>query len=441
MMRDTSLIALAESLVAYGTRRGADQVEVAIRSGSNFSAQVREGELETLVEAGFREASVKLIVDQKVATEASSDLSKETLNGLIDNGIGRARLSGADAFAGLPELEKVTVRPEALGIFDEAVAEMSPESKIAAARRAEAVCLSDKRIRRSMGSRFGTSVETLYLANSNGFSDAFAQTACSNGVYLQVGEPDNLISEGKYDYSRNLAGLMSPAEIGAEAISRSTRLIGARKVPTQSVPVVLESEMTAELLRFLASCLEGRSVYRKQSFLADRIGDRVAGTNVNVWDDGLMPGAPGAKPFDREGVPLRKTAVIEKGVLKSYLLDSYSGRKLGMKPTGNASGPNNLYLSAGDTSPADIVGSVDKGLLLTGTIGFGAVPTTGDISRGAFGIWIEGGEPAYPVAGVTIGANLGTLLQQVEMIGNDLDHRRYVNGPTIKVAEMTVGGT
>ena len=153
-----------------------------------------------------------------------------------------------------------------------------------------------------------------------------------------------------------------------------------------------------------------------------------------------MPGVPGAKTFDGEGVPPRKTTVIDKGVLKNYLMDTYEARKLEMKSTGNASGPNNLYLAAGKSSPDDIIKSVDKGLLLTGTIGQGLVPTTGDISRGAFGMWIENGEVTYPVAEITISGNLGQILKEIEMVGNDLEFKRSINGPTIKIKEMTVGG-
>ncbi|MBN1561239.1 TldD/PmbA family protein, partial [candidate division KSB1 bacterium] len=157
-------------------------------------------------------------------------------------------------------------------------------------------------------------------------------------------------------------------------------------------------------------------------------------------DDGLIPAAVGTRPFDSEGVPTRKTAVINQGVLQNFLLDTYAARKLGAKSTGNAAGANNLYLVAGQESPESIIRSVDKGLLLTDTIGFGLVPVTGDISRGAFGLWIENGEPAYPVAEITISGNLATILNEIDMIGNDLEFNNSIVGPTIKVREMTIGG-
>ena len=151
-------------------------------------------------------------------------------------------------------------------------------------------------------------------------------------------------------------------------------------------------------------------------------------------------GRESLEPFDEEGVPPRKTTVIDKGILKNYLMDTYAARKLKMRSTGNASGPNNMYLIAGKSSPDEIIKSVDKGLLLTGTIGQGLVPTTGDISRGAFGMWIENGEVTFPVAEITISGNLGQILREIEMVGNDLEYKRSINGPTIKIKEMTVGG-
>ncbi len=233
---------------------------------------------------------------------------------------------------------------------------------------------------------------------------------------------------------------MKPEAIAREAVHRVTRLIGARKIKTQNVPVVLEPQMTASLLGFFCGCIMGSGVYLKQTFLADKLGQKVGNKNAHIVDDGLMPGVPGAKPFDGEGVPIQKTVILEEGFLKNFLLDTYSARKLQMTSTGHASGPNNVYLIPGDKTPEEIVSSVDSGFLLTGTIGHGTVPTTGDISWGAFGLWIEKGEVAYPVAEVTISGNLGRILNEIEMVGNDLEFKRSINGPTIKIQEMTIGG-
>jgi len=439
-MSEQNLSQLAEELVAFGQKNGASQVEVSISQGNNFSVDVREGEIEKLTEAVSKNLGLRVFVEGKMARASSSDMTKETLNKLILNAIQRAKLSSTDPLAGLPEKEPLTIDVASLKIYDPAILEMAPEKKIAAAKEVEAICLGDKRVNKSFGSTFSTYVGERFLANSNGFSASFKRTSCSNGVYLQAGKDQNLFDEGWSDSSVNLAGLESPETIAKKAVHRVTRLIGGRKVESQNVPVVFEQPMTANLLNFFATCVRGNNVYLKQSFLAGKIGEKVGNDLINIIDDGLKPGAPGTELFDGEGVPLRKTVVVENGVLKNYLLDTYAARKLGMKTTGNSGGPNNLYLAAGTSTPAQIIKSVDKGLFLTGTIGFGLVATTGDISRGAFGIWIEKGELTYPVSEITISGNLGQLLHGIQMIGNDLEFKDSITGPTIKVAEMTVGG-
>ena len=174
--------------------------------------------------------------------------------------------------------------------------------------------------------------------------------------------------------------------------------------------------------------------------MVDKLGEKIANSLVNITDDPHIAGALGSRPYDGEGVPTRKKSIVGDGVLKSYMLDTYSGRKLKMHSTGNASGPGNFYLHAGTHTPQEIIKSVDKGLLLTKTIGQGTVATTGDISKGAFGLWIEKGEIVFPVAEITISGNLGKMLNSIEMIGNDLTFDRSITGPTIKIGEMTISG-
>jgi len=438
--RIDNLLKLAENTVAYGRKKGANQIEVLISEGNEFSVDVREGNIERLVEAASKELSLKVIVDQKTASASSSDLSEDTLRRLVENAVERARLASADPNSILPEKVDVTTDGIKLRLFDPKIPELTPEYKILAAKQTEKICLADPRVRKSYGASFGSTVGGVHLVNSNGFSGSYSRSGCSCGVYLQAGEGDNLIDEGWFDSSIHIDSLMNPEALAKKAVHRVTRLIGARKIDTQNVPVVFEQPMTDELLGFLYRCVAGNGIYLRQSFLADKLNTKIGNERITVVDDGLIPGAPGSRPFDREGVPTRKTVVIEKGILRNYLLDTYSARKLRTQSTGNASGANNFHMEAGTSTPDDIVRTVDKGLFLTGTIGFGLVPTTGDISRGAFGLWIEKGEIAFPVAEITISGNLGQILNNVELVGNDLEFKRPITGPTIKVAEMTIGG-
>lgn len=438
---DKQLHKLAEKIVKYGKSNGADQVQVSIGSGREFSVDVLEGEIEQLSQAGSKSLSLKVIVDNKVATASSSDLSDETLHHLVKNAVKRAEYSSPDPFALLPDSEEIKSNIEKLNLYDPALEGVAPEKKIAAAKELEKICVGRKGVKMSVGSSFGTNIGEYILYNSNGFGSGYDYSSCYCGIGLQSGEGDHLFETGWWDSSRSFDKLWNIEDIADKAVHRVTRLIGAKKIATQKVPIVLEPPMTSSILGFLAGCVSGSAVYQKRTFLADKLGETIAAKNINIIDDGLIPGAPGSSPFDREGVPTRRTQVIKDGELRNFLLDTYSARKLGMKSTGNAGGTNNFYLEKGDHTPEEIIKSVDKGMLLVQTIGQGTVPTTGDISKGAFGIWIENGELSYPVAEVTISGNLGSLLKDIEMVGNDLEMRRSVAGPTIKIAEMTISGT
>ena len=252
-----------------------------------------------------------------------------------------------------------------------------------------------------------------------------------------------------YSTQRKFALLEAPEAVGRRAAERALRRLGARKIATREVPVVFDPEISATLLRHLSSALSGYSLYKGASFLAGKLGERIASELVSVVDDGTIPGALGSKPFDGEGLPVGKRRVVERGILKSYLLDTYSGRKLGLPSTGNASrsigeppgvSPTNFFLAAGSHSPEEIVASVEEGLYVTELIGFGVNLITGDYSRGAVGLWIEKGKLTYPVEEITIAGNLKEMLGNIEMVGNDLELRGRIAAPTIKISRMTVAG-
>jgi PmbA protein len=232
--------------------------------------------------------------------------------------------------------------------------------------------------------------------------------------------------------------------VAKRAVERTVRQLNPKKIKTKNVPVIFEPTMTSWVLGFLFSCVAGTSVYQKASFLADKLGRKIGAGSLTVIDDALIPGLMGSRPFDSDGLPGRRTVVVEKGVLKNFLCNVYAARRLRLKSTGNADGggvgPNNFYLAAGTRTPEQIIASTKEGLFLTRTLGHGLNSVTGDISRGAFGLWIENGEIAYPVSEITISGNLGTLLEGIEMVGNDLEFLGAIAGPTIKVAEMTVAG-
>ncbi|ROL61616.1 TldD/PmbA family protein [Bacteroidetes/Chlorobi group bacterium ChocPot_Mid] len=440
-MRSENLRNLAEKFVEKAKKLGASECQVSIGSDTNFEVQILNQEIEKLNQAGSKSVSFKVIVDSKVAYASSSDFNEGTLERLMQNAIARAKLTSADQFSGLPELEKVTVDVDSLGLFDRRIIELEAERKIDFAKKLEQIGLSNKQIKVSVGSSYSTNYGETVIANTNGFSGSYQYTYCSAGAGFQSGDGNNLVEDYWYETSLNLDGMKSAEEIANMAVTRVIRMIGGQKVKSQVVPVVFEPTMTSTLLGFLASCVNGNSIYMKRSFLAGKLGEQIAGANINIIDDGLMPGKLGTKPFDSEGVPTRRTPIVENGVLKNYLLNTYSAKKLKLKSTGNAGGANNFYLEQGKYSQEEIIKSVKNGLLLTRTIGQGTMPTTGDISKGAYGMWIENGELTIPVSEITFSGNLGDMLKNISMIGNDNDFRRSVSGPTIKIENVSLSGS
>jgi PmbA protein len=435
---------LAESLVIFGKAQGADETEVSIVEGTEFNVDVRYGKIENLVEAGSRYLGIKVIKEKKTACATSSDLSKDSLKRLMKNAVHRAEFANRDEYAGLPPLKQGTFDQSALAIFDPEISELNPQRKIALATETERIALSDTRITNSLGASFETNEIKTYLANSLGFKDTYKETVFSLGVAVQAGETDNKVEDSWSSSERHIKELDPPEKVAQKAVARTVRQLHPRKIQTQNVPVIFEPPMTSWLLGFLFSCISGMAVYQRLSFLADKLGKKVGNENITVFDDGRMRGKLGTRPFDSEGVSTGQTTVIDKGMLINFLCNIYSARKLKLRSTGNADGagvgPNNFYLQAGETPPEAIIRSMDKGLILIRTIGHGLNPVTGDISRGAFGLWLENGEIAYPVSEITIAGNLGTILNQIDMVGNDLEFRGPVSGPTLRIQGFTIAG-
>jgi len=438
---------LAESLVEYARKCGAGEAEVSIVDGYEFNVDVRKGRIETLVEAGSRSAGVRIIKDKKTAYASSSDLDPATLRRLVRNAVRRAELGSPDEFATLAPLSEERVDAAALNLYDPAVAGLDSKAKIDLALRTERAALRDRRITNSYGATFSSNEIRSVLALTNGFIGEYEQTYCGLGVGLQAGGTDDRVEDSWSSSKRHFKDLETPEEIARKAVERTVRQLHPRKVATQNVPVLFEPTQTSWLLGFLFGCVTGTAVYQKATFLEGRLGRRIGNDRITVIDDALMPGALGSHPFDSDGLPCRRTVVVEKGLLKSYLCNYYAARKLGLQSTGSADGsgvgPANFYLQPGAQAmpAADIVAGTKKGLLLIRTIGHGLNAVTGDISRGAFGLWIEDGRIAYPVSEITISGNLGRILESVEAVGTDLDFNSSITGPTIKVAEMTVAGS
>jgi PmbA protein len=333
---------------------------------------------------------------------------------------------------------------------------LSGPERIEWARRAEAAAVAaDVRITNSDGGSFDAATGRKVLANSRGFVGSYRTSyAGVSAAPLAVDVNGTMQRDGWWSSARSFALLESPEAVGAEAARRTLRRLGARRVSTQKVPIVFAPEVARSLIGSLFEAASGDSIWRHASFLAGKLGEEIAAPSLTLIDDNTMMlpsgvGGFGTSPFDGEGLPSRRTVVVENGLLRNYLLNTYTARKLGMKSTHNASrglagtpgiGCGNLYLEPGTLTPEQIIGDIPAGLYVTSLMGFGTNIVTGDYSRGATGLWIENGELTHAVEEITIAGNLGEMLRNVTAIGNDLVFRGSVASPSLRIDGMTIAG-
>jgi PmbA protein len=450
MPSDGALTEMARDIVRGAQAAGASGAECTIAEGDEFTANVRMRELENLKEAGSRGAGLRILIGRRTGASYTSDLSAEGVETLVKSAIELAEVTTEDPHAGLPEPEDLGAIPGDLGLYSADVETLETPFRIDAAKRAEAAALdADPRISNSEGASFDSHVGRRIFANSLGFAGEYRSSYCSIAVVPVARDGESMERDYWHTMARGFAGLEAPEEVGRIAAHRALRRLNPVKVETQRVPVVFEPRTARTLLDNLFEAVHGMSIYRQESFLAGKLGEKVASENLTVIDDGTLAGLFGTSPFDDEGVPSRRTAVIERGVLKSYLLNSYAARKLGMKTTGNAArglagnagiGHGNFYAEKGVQTPEEILAGIANGFYVTELMGFGVNIVTGDYSRGATGLWIRNGELAFPVSEVTIAGNLKDMLLGLEAAGSDLEFRGSVAAPTLKIGEMTVAG-
>jgi PmbA protein len=441
---------LARDALAMAKARGASQGDVVMVEGDSFFVTVRLGEVEKISQAQEKRLGLRLFSGNSSASASTSDISRQAIERLVDDTMSMARATAQDPFSGLPDASLLARDLPDMDLFDDRARSVSVDEKIAIALAAEKTALEfDPRITNSEGAEFSNQTGRVIYASSQGFCGEYHGSTFGHSVAPVASQNGSMQRDYWYSSNRKFARLDSAQSVGKKAAQRVLRRLGARKIKTCEVPVVFDPDMAASLLRNLSSALSGYSLYKGASFLNGQLGNKIASELMTVWDDGTIPGALGSKPFDSEGLPITRKAVIENGVLLSYLLDTYSAKKLNMASTGNASrsigeppgvAPTNFYLAPGPHTPDAIIASVKQGLYLTETIGFGVNLVTGDYSRGAAGIWIENGELTFPVEEVTIAGNLKDMFQNIEMVGNDLEMRGRVAAPTLKISQMTVAG-
>jgi PmbA protein len=445
------LKSLAVEVVSRALAAGATDAEAGVSEGDEFSVTVRMGEVETLQESGSRGLGLKVYVGQRSAAASTSDLTPDGIAQLVAGAMALAKVTEEDPFAGLADASDFGQFEGDLGLYFEDVYSLPAVERIERARRAEAAALAyDPRITNSQGGSFDAATGRRVLANSRGFLGDYRTSYCGLSAAPLASDATGAMQRDFWSSSaRRIADLEDPESIGQEAARRALRRLGARRVPTQQVPIVFAPEVARSLIGHLFEAASGDSIWRSASFLAGELGKTVAAPGITLIDDHTMilpngVGGFGTSPFDGEGLPARRTVVVQEGVLQTYLLNTYTARKLKMRSTGNASrggiGAGNLYLQPGTDSPDAMIAAIPHGFYVLSLMGFGANLVTGDYSRGASGLWIENGELAYAVEEVTVSGNLREMLRNITAVGNDLIFRGSVTSPTLRVDGMTVAG-
>jgi PmbA protein len=441
----------AEKAVGFALKAGAQQADALIESGAEYRVDVLQGNVENLKQAQTRGLGLRVFVDHRVALVYTSDLRETALKDLASRAVALAQKSTRDEFTGLPDAPPQAVaNADALRLFDPAVAELAPDKKIAMAKALEAAALGvDPRIKRTDGCSMRSNVGETWLASSLGPSVGYRGTSIGMFVVPLADDGDKQQSGGYGEFKRNFAELGTPEAIGKEAGKRAIEKVGARGVPTQKVPVILHPDIAGDWLQNMFGAFSGEQAFKKVSYLTEKLGQPIASELVTLVDDGQLAGGTGTAPFDGEGVPTRKNVLIDKGVMKMFVYNSYWGRKAKAATTGNATrgyqgapgiGNRNLYVVAGASTPEEIFKSVERGFYMVDQGAFGYNATTGAYSYQAAGFWIENGVKAFPVQEITVAGNTLDMLKSVTMVGNDLVYNGNVNSPTLKIAEMTVSG-
>jgi PmbA protein len=457
-----NLSQLASDVLARALKAGATEAEAVVYEGDEFSTRVRLGQVETLKESGSRAVGLRVFIGHRTASTSSSDFSPDSIERLVDGAVTLARITSEDPFAGLPDASAFGQHdPAAQQLYFDDVNRQPPAARIEIARQVEAAALAyDTRIQNSGGGDFDTATSHKIMMNSRGFTGEYRRSYCSFSAQpIAHDEQGNMQRNYWYSSARTTRLLEDPVAIGQEAARRTLRRLGARRVKTQQAPVVFSPEIARSIIGNIFDAANGDAIYRHATFFADMLGERVAGENVTVIDDGTLvfdhegnirTGGFGTSPFDGEGLPTRRTVLVENGILKNYVMNTYTARKLGLASTGNASrslasnpgiGAGNFYLEPGTLTQEQIIAAVPSGLYVTETMGFGVNLVTGDYSQGAAGLWIENGELAYPVEEITIAGNLKDMYRNISAIGNDLTFRSAAAAPTLRIDGMMIAGS
>jgi PmbA protein len=446
LLDQTALSTLAQRLVEAAKRAGADAADAVAVRGVSQGVEVRDGRVEESERSEGDDVGLRVLVGRRQAVVSTNDIGGDAVAKLAERAVAMARGAPDDKYVGLADPSLLAHEFPDLDMLDPVTPSVAELERRAV--EAEAAGLAVRGVTKSGGASASAGIGGMVLVTSTGFHGSYLRS--SHGISMTAIVGDGTAMERDYDYSsaQHASDLASPESVGGKAGERAVARFGPRKVATCKVPVVYDPRVSNSLVGHLVGAANGASIARKTSFLKDRLGQRLFNSNIRIIDDPLRLRGLRSQPFDAEGVAVRKLAIIDEGVLTSWLLDSATGRELGLATTGHAHrgvssspspGSYNLHLEAGEPTPAELMSDIAQGFYVTDLIGSGVNGVTGDYSRGASGFWIENGEITYAVSEVTIAGHLIEMFKSLTP-ANDLEFRYGVNAPTLRVEGLTVGG-
>jgi len=437
---------ILDDLLARARRAGAEAADAVLVEGASLTVAERLGKPEKLERAEARDLGLRVFIGKRQAIVSSTDVSPRMLDELISRALAMARVAPEDPYCGIAEPGEIATSVPELDLFDPT--EPSSETLTERVRAAEAAARAVPGVTNSEGAEASWGQSAVALAASNGFRQTYRGSRSSVSVSVLAGTGTAMERDDDFTSAIHGAELEDPAVVGQRAGERAVRRLSPRKVATVKVPVVFDPRVANSLLGHLAGAINGAAIARGVSFLKDKMGQAVLSEEIDVVDDPLRRRGLASRPFDGEGLATRQRLLVEKGVLRSWVLDLRSARQLGLKSTGNAArgassppGPStsNLHMRPGSLSPQALMADIASGFYCTELIGFGVNNVTGDYSRGAAGFWIDKGEIAYPVSEITIAGNLKDMFMSLTP-ADDLTFRYATNAPTLRVEGMTVAG-
>lgn len=431
--------AVAEVL-AHAKQLGASSAEASMSRTKGLSVETRHGEVETVEFNQDGGLGISLYFGQRKGSASTADLSPQALRRTVEAAADIARYTSEDPHTGIAEAGWLEMSPPDLDLYHPQ--SIGTEQAIALCAASEAAAFAvDKRITNSEGASFSSHTGLKVYGNSHGQLVGHPSSRHSFSCVVIGEDGDDMQRDYSFTVARQYSQLLDPKQIGREAALETVARLNARQIATQKVPVIFRADIASSLFGHLVSAISGGSIYRKSSFLLDKVGKQIMAQGINILEQPHILQGLASSPFDGEGVKTRDLAVIERGVLNTYLTTSYSARKLGMASTGHAGGIHNWLVQHGDEDLLQLCRTMGKGLLVTELMGQGVNTVTGDYSRGAAGFWVEHGEIQFPVAEVTIAGNLTDMFMQIAAVGNDVDRRGGVLTGSVLISQMQVAGS